>query len=488
MRLKIFAGILLVAAFWLIMGHSPTSHLDADSRLDVALSSRQRSISPNWGRAGYGVVASGGFERYRAAVKQFSEDELLKMAGEDVSANDREALWRHAAIWERLGELKSERALDQLVESGKTSPVLNYFTDSIFDRAAHSFVGGWAGSLESLDEIQQDLFPQLAKLKEAGLYKYERALGREMARFDPMAAWNILSAPSAEDSVFSGSDEALSGLIHGLAGKPGLSRLLPFAQFRPIPELLTKLGDSGGLELSYSITQKTGVAPGLLSQGISDLGGLSSSTIVSGDLGDPLLLEFNDVVTFIDPRTPHIFSEAVGVLMLSNPEFAREYLKTSEFQPFDSQMVQPEKVWKKMAELDPDAAIRLLQDPGFEGFAQGIARGVVSASPGRLAEVLEYYSNPDEQLGLFSTAIDIGIPEGLSQNYPLDPETADWLDFEEVNFEIENAIESSLFDEEVRADLRARLSRSRDIPAAPSGFLSFDVEVSSTASGEAGNE
>jgi hypothetical protein len=48
----------------------------------------------------------------------------------------------------------------------------------------------------------------------------------------------------------------------------------------------------------------------------------------------------------------------------------------------------------------------------------------------------------------------------------LDPETADWLDFEEVKREIENAIESSPFDEELRADLGARLSRSRDIPAA----------------------
>ena len=219
--------ILLAAAVWLTVGSPPSLGEGENSSVGIVSSERERSISSRVARSAKGGGLQSDLERLKLRMREFSEDELAQMIRAEPPAADLESARRLYAMWERLGELKSELGMEILLEQvALTSPIPpeTMLLDPTFrDHGANASIGGWAASLDSLEEIQQEPSSQLLKLKQAGIRKHEFALGREMARFDPVVFWNILAASQTADMPLAGRDGALHGFVRGMAGNPEIS-------------------------------------------------------------------------------------------------------------------------------------------------------------------------------------------------------------------------------------------------------------------------
>jgi len=462
MRLAILSGILLAAAVWVAVSMREGGVVKSGGGTEVTQSDRRRGMvfeGPRSAREFIANLSNSGFarrsdfDRVRSAVREFGEEELLEMVAAEDWGNDQAALWRLAAMWERLGELESEVAIDLLVErSGGGLAVINFGVGTRWDHAAHAFVVGWAGSLKSLEEIQEELLPHLLKFKRAGFQRHELALGREMARFDLMAAWNILAGPQEPESPLTGSDCSLRGLVKGAAGKSELNELLPFIQQRP--QRLRSLSVSVGQEVARPNLSST-------SASFDRDGSILSLEGQGFNSGDDLNVVNSGMIELVESDRPDLFSQAVGALMVSSPEVAREYLtKGKSFHSYHAQQADGEEVWKTMAELDPEAAFELLTDPEFEDFSPGIAKGLVASEPRRVGEVLPLFPEADEQINLIREAVSQAMFRSPLAEYPTDPGNSRWVDSEDrqiaIDEAIDEAIENSAISAEKRQDLRDR--------------------------------
>lgn len=463
MRLVSLAVILLAAAAWLAVGGRAPSVGEQEDVAEITRSSRRGVTVFDGAQSARRFLANlsdqafarkSGYDRVRAAMREFGEDELLDMVDNDVPLNDQASLWRKAAIWERLGELGSERALNKLLESREVTVSPNLGVVMHPDFQAEAFVGGWASSMDSLKDIQEELFPHLKKLKDAGFRRHEFALGREMARFDPTAAWNILSAPMDSESALTGANQSLRGLVKGLAGDSGLTQLMGFIQLRQDPEPLLSWSPSNDLDIVDSfildLPQAVGAYEPIQIDGIHYSGGSPSRLIDQTDA--------TSTIVFVETeQTGHLLSEAVGTLMISNPEMAKDYFGGHEFKSFEVPSVHHDKVWKTMAKLDPGAAINLLQDPEFSGFAEGIARGVLDSAPERVDALLEYFPDPTAQQKLIAEVVN-RFPRDRGYGYSLENMRDDrGVDREERLAAIERALDQSVLDQESIDRFRDRL-------------------------------